>query len=58
MEKMLKSWFPNIKLQDQLSDPETEEAVPTKKLKVKLLKSRSVAQGLVGYTTSTAKNMW
>ncbi|CAJ1056654.1 circadian-associated transcriptional repressor [Xyrichtys novacula] len=34
MEEMLKSWFPNIKLQDQHSDSETEEAVPTKKLKL------------------------
>ncbi|XP_041650934.1 circadian-associated transcriptional repressor [Cheilinus undulatus] len=34
MEEMLKSWFPNVKLQDQLADPQTEEAVPTKKLKL------------------------
>lgn len=34
MEEMLKSWFPNVKLQDQLSDPDTEEAVATKKLKL------------------------
>uniref|UniRef100_UPI0037E8E829 circadian-associated transcriptional repressor n=1 Tax=Semicossyphus pulcher TaxID=241346 RepID=UPI0037E8E829 len=34
MEEMLKSWFPNVKLQDQPTNPETEEAVPTKKLKL------------------------
>lgn len=36
MEDMLKSWFPNVKLQDQLAATHTGEAVPTKKLKVKL----------------------
>ena len=36
MEEMLKSWFPNVKLQDQLAATQTEEAVPTKKPKVKL----------------------
>lgn len=36
MEEMLKSWFPNVKIQDQLAVAQTEEAVPTKKLKVKL----------------------
>lgn len=36
MEEMLKSWFPNVKIQDQLAVTQTEEAVPTKKLKVKL----------------------
>ncbi len=35
MEEMLKSWFPNVKLQDQLGVTRTEEAVPTKKPKVK-----------------------
>lgn len=35
MEEMLKSWFPNVKLQDQLAATKTEEVVPTKKLKVK-----------------------
>lgn len=35
MEEMLKSWFPNVKLQDQLAATQTEEAVPTKKPKVK-----------------------
>lgn len=34
MEEMLKSWFPNVKLQDQLAVTQTEE-VPTKKPKVK-----------------------
>ncbi|XP_044050294.1 circadian-associated transcriptional repressor [Siniperca chuatsi] len=34
MEEMLKSWFPNVKLQDQLAVTQTEEAVPTKKLKL------------------------
>ncbi|KAM7003394.1 uncharacterized protein ciartb [Tautogolabrus adspersus] len=34
MEEMLKSWFPNVKLQDQHADHDTEEAVPTKKLKL------------------------
>ncbi|XP_029379784.1 uncharacterized protein ciartb [Echeneis naucrates] len=33
MEEMLKSWFPNVKLQDQLVVAQTEDAVPTKKLK-------------------------
>ncbi|XP_028287145.1 circadian-associated transcriptional repressor [Parambassis ranga] len=33
MEEMLKSWFPNVKLQDQVAVTQTEEAVPTKKLK-------------------------
>eukprot|EP00064_Thunnus_orientalis_P000355 superscaffoldBa00000018_g355 len=34
MEDMLKSWFPNVKLQDQLAVTQTEEAVPTKKPKL------------------------
>ncbi|KAM3609818.1 uncharacterized protein V6R79_020704 [Siganus canaliculatus] len=34
MEEMLKSWFPNVRLQDQLTVTQTEEAVPTKKLKL------------------------
>ncbi|AWP08421.1 putative circadian-associated transcriptional repressor-like [Scophthalmus maximus] len=34
MEEMLKSWFPNVKLQDQLAVTQTEKAVPTKKLKL------------------------
>ncbi|KAM8751459.1 uncharacterized protein ciartb [Acanthopagrus schlegelii] len=34
MEEMLKSWFPNVKLQDQLAATQTEEAVPTKKPKL------------------------
>lgn len=38
MEEMLKSWFPNVRLQDQPDVTQTEEAVPTKKLKVKLQK--------------------
>lgn len=38
MEEMLKSWFPNVKLQGQLAVTQTEEAVPAKKLKVKLCK--------------------
>lgn len=38
MEEMLKSWFPNVKLQDQVVVTQTEEAAPTKKLKVKLCK--------------------
>lgn len=42
MEEMLKSWFPNVKLRDQLTVTQTEEAVPTKKPKVKLHKSRTV----------------
>lgn len=36
MEEMLKSWFPNVKLQDQLAVTQTEEAAATKKPKVKL----------------------
>lgn len=35
MEEMLKSWFPNVKLQDQVVVTQTEDAAPTKKLKVK-----------------------
>jgi len=42
MEEMLKSWFPNVKRQDQLAVTQAEEAVPTKKPKVKLDKSRTV----------------
>ncbi|XP_059190266.1 uncharacterized protein LOC131972635 [Centropristis striata] len=34
MEEMLKSWFPDVKLRDQLTVTQTEEAVPTKKLKL------------------------
>lgn len=41
MEEMLKSWFPNVKLQDQLDVTQTEEAVPSKKLKVKLQQQKS-----------------
>lgn len=36
MEEMLKSWFPNVKLHDQPAATHTEDAVPAKKLKVKL----------------------
>lgn len=35
MEEMLKSWFPNVKLQDEVAATQTEEAVSTKKPKVK-----------------------
>lgn len=38
MEEMLKSWFPNVKLQDQVVVTQTEEAAPSKKLKVKFEK--------------------
>ncbi|XP_041853166.1 circadian-associated transcriptional repressor isoform X2 [Melanotaenia boesemani] len=34
MEEMLKSWFPNVKLQDQLTVTQTEEAVASKRLKL------------------------
>ncbi|XP_034734000.1 uncharacterized protein LOC117948481 [Etheostoma cragini] len=34
MEEMLKSWFPNVKLRDQLNVTQTEEAVPFKKQKL------------------------
>ncbi|CAN9499331.1 unnamed protein product [Ophioblennius macclurei] len=34
MEEMLKSWFPNVRVQDQLDVTHTEEAIPTKKLKL------------------------
>lgn len=34
MEEMLKSWFPNVKLQDQLAATQTEEVIPTKKPKL------------------------
>uniref|UniRef100_A0A671UN48 Circadian-associated transcriptional repressor-like n=1 Tax=Sparus aurata TaxID=8175 RepID=A0A671UN48_SPAAU len=37
MEEMLKSWFPNVKLQDQLAATQTEEPVPTKKPKLSSL---------------------
>lgn len=40
MEEMLKTWFPNIQLRDQLTITQSEEALPTKKLKVKLYRSR------------------
>lgn len=55
MEEMLKSWFPNVKLQDQVVVTQTEEAAPAKKLKVKLGKQlgcvRSPArQGLLSRT--------
>ncbi|KAM8890875.1 uncharacterized protein ciartb isoform 1-T2 [Spinachia spinachia] len=33
MEEMLKTWFPNVQLRDQLTVTQTEEALPTKKLK-------------------------
>ncbi|KAM9754268.1 uncharacterized protein ciartb [Menidia menidia] len=33
MEEMLKSWFPNVKLQDQLTVTQTEEAIASKRLK-------------------------
>lgn len=36
MEEMLKSWFPNVKLQEQVTVTPTEEAVLSKRLKVKL----------------------
>lgn len=43
MEEMLKSWFPNVKLQEHpLTVTQTEEAAPTKKLKVKLKKKEAV----------------
>lgn len=44
MEEMLKSWFPNVKSHDQLTVTETEEATPTKKLKVRWYKSSRVRQ--------------
>lgn len=54
MEEMLKSWFPNVKLQDQLVVTQTEEAVPSKKLKVRLkallCKNSSVRRGLPSRT--------
>ncbi|XP_056138648.1 uncharacterized protein LOC130114768 [Lampris incognitus] len=34
MEEMLKSWFPNVKPRDQHTATQTEEAVPSKKLKL------------------------
>ncbi|XP_029290273.1 circadian-associated transcriptional repressor [Cottoperca gobio] len=34
MEEMLKSWFPDVKVRDQLTDPQTEKAVATKKPKL------------------------
>lgn len=47
MEEMLKSWFPNVKLQEHpLTVTQTEEAAPTKKLKVKLKKREAVVQEL------------
>lgn len=34
MEEMLRSWFPDVKLQDQVVVAQTEKAVPTKKSRV------------------------
>lgn len=34
MEEMLKTWFPNIQLRDQLTITQSEEALPAKKLKL------------------------
>ncbi|KAL6106719.1 uncharacterized protein ACO6RY_10522 [Pungitius sinensis] len=34
MEEMLKTWFPNIQLGEQLTVTQTEQALPTKKLKL------------------------
>ncbi|XP_072241999.1 uncharacterized protein [Leuresthes tenuis] len=34
MEEMLKSWFPNVKLQDQVTVTQTEDAVASKRLKL------------------------
>lgn len=47
MEEMLKSWFPNVKLQKHpLTVTQTEEAAPTKKLKVKLKKRSCCVRAL------------
>lgn len=55
MEEMLKNWFPNVKLQDQVVVTETEDAAPAKKPKVKFEKQLGGVrapdrQGLVSRT--------
>ncbi|KAE8296281.1 Circadian-associated transcriptional repressor ChIP-derived repressor of network oscillator [Larimichthys crocea] len=47
MEEMLKSWFPNVKLQDQLAVTQTEEAVPTKKPKLSPVTSAAAASPVI-----------
>ena len=41
MEDMLKSWFPNVKPQDQPTGAPTEQEAPPKKLKVTYVNSCS-----------------
>ncbi|XP_075994750.1 uncharacterized protein ciartb [Genypterus blacodes] len=48
MEEMLKSWFPNVKPTNQAAFAQTEEAPPTKKLKV------SPARGSAALSSVTA----
>uniref|UniRef100_A0A3Q1ENS6 Circadian-associated transcriptional repressor-like n=1 Tax=Acanthochromis polyacanthus TaxID=80966 RepID=A0A3Q1ENS6_9TELE len=47
MEEMLKSWFPNVKLQEQLAATQTEEAVPTKKLKLSPVTTAAAATPVI-----------
>lgn len=52
MEEMLKSWFPNVKLQEHpLTVTQTEEAAPTKKLKLSPVTTSAAASAI---TTSDA----
>lgn len=59
MEEMLKSWFPNVKLQDQVVVTQTEDAAPPKKLKVKFGKQPACVRwggGEVGGVS--VKDIW
>ncbi|KAM9854963.1 circadian-associated transcriptional repressor isoform 2-T2 [Aulostomus maculatus] len=54
MEEMLKSWFPNVKLQDQHAVAPAEEAVPTKKPKLSPV-TTTAAASLVSDAPVSAK---
>lgn len=62
MEEMLKSWFPNVKLQDQVVVTQTEDAAPSKKLKVKFGKQpgcvRTPDRRVEGWGGSAVKDIW
>ncbi|KAM9377951.1 uncharacterized protein ciartb [Pholidichthys leucotaenia] len=56
MEEMLKSWFPHVKLQEQLTVTHMEEAAPTKKLKLSSVTTNvSASPGTVSDPPATAK---
>lgn len=64
MEEMLKSWFPHIKLQDQLTATQTDGAVSSKRFKVNiytlffLIRERKpVVLKLFQQTCAAAKNI-